>query len=528
MNFLSKIRPSRALVYAIVSGILVATSYIPFPAWALFFCLCPLWITLLREDNPKKVFLYSWITTIVFTLIGFHWIPEPIVEFGHMPFFVGLAGLVLFAVFSNLHIPLAAVLALLFRKRLSLSSTQYLFTLALLTALFEKLGPQVFPWYFGYSWFYGDFPAYQLADIIGVTGLSTIALLLNAWVLNIYLNIKNRAYFKKQVTYLVLFFSAINLWGMYKAHKWSKTDSEIKVLVVQPNIGNQEKQWEIFGHSFKSKTIGKHFELTNKELHTKPDFILWPETSIPEFLEERFHKTSNVRQVLNYIKEIGVPVITGGFTENKETQKQSNALFSFDKQGAIQGVYKKHILLAFGEYLPFSEFFPSLLKLLPTIADFERGIGPHTITTTLNDETDLKIGPQICYEGLHPWFTAGLVEDGADILINVTNDSWFGHTFESYQHLYMTLMRSVEFRRPMVRATNTGISAVIAANGKILELSPQKKEWAKTVTVPYLKNAPQTFYSKFIYFDHFAVVVALIALLKLYKLSRWRDLFKKW
>src|SRR5690606_31224810 len=113
MTFLSKLKPSRGLIYSLLSGILVATSYIPFPAWALFFCLCPLWSVLIKEDNPKKIFLYSWVTTVVFTTIGFHWIPHTIVEFGHMPFYVGLIGLLLFAAFSNLHIPLAAVLWLL-------------------------------------------------------------------------------------------------------------------------------------------------------------------------------------------------------------------------------------------------------------------------------------------------------------------------------------------------------------------------------------------------------------------------------
>ncbi len=524
MNFLTKLTTRKAVTYSVLSGVLVATSYIPFPAWALFFCLCPLLRVLLQEDNPKRVFFYSWLTAFIFTSIGFHWIPHTIVEFGHMPLYVGLIGLFLFAAISNLHIPLASVLWFFLHKRLSLSTTKSVFVFALLIAILENISPQIFPWYFGYSWFYGDFPVYQLADIIGVTGLSTLALLINAWLFVIYINIKDRGFFKKQVTYFILFFSVINLWGMYKAHMWSKTDSEFKALIVQPNIGNQEKQWEIFGSSFKSKTIEKHFELTNKELSSNPDFIVWPETSIPEFLEPRFHQTANVKAVLNYIKSNQIPVLTGAFTENEKTLQQSNAIFAFDGDANITGIYKKHLLLAFGEYLPFSNYFPALLKLFPTIADFERGVGPHTLSLELPNSEELKVGPQICYEGLHPWFTQGLVQDNADIFVNVTNDSWFGHTFEPYQHLYMTLMRSIEFRRPMVRATNTGISAVITADGTILEMSPQKQEWAKTITVPYLKNAPRSLYSKFIYFDHFAVMVALICILQLYRRETWRKL----
>lgn len=523
MNFLAHFRLSRATKMAILSGVLFATSYIPFPPWAIFFCLCPLWSVLLKEESPKKIFFYSWLTTFVFTVIGFHWIPTPVVEFGHMPYIVGLLGLFAFATFSNLHFPLAALVWSQCNKKFSLTPTKSIFVLALLTALFEKLNPQIFPWYFGYPWFYGDFPAYQLADTIGVTGLSSLTLIINAWILYIYINIKDRPLFKKQVTYFVLFFAAINLIGLYKKHAWEKTDAEVKVLMVQPNIGNQEKQWEIFGPEFKAKTIQTHLDLTTPELANNPDVVIWPETSIPEFLQPRFYHLKSVRQVLNYVKEQKINLFTGAFTEDIKSRKQSNAVFTFDATGKNTGFYQKHILLAFGEYLPFSDYFPFLLKLFPTVADFERGSGPKVLPITKpGTGVEVNLGPQICYEGLHPWFSKGLEDAGADIFVNVTNDSWFGHTFESYQHLYMTLMRSIEFRRPMVRVTNTGISAVMSANGKMIEMSPQKKPWAKTVTVPYLSNAPKTFYSRFLYFDYFAVILALVYLLKLYRVKDWK------
>lgn len=531
MTFFSRLTSfftlSKPLRLCIFSGIMFGTSYIPFPPWALFFSLCPLWCVLLKETSLKKIFFYSWLTPFVFTIIGFHWIPYTIMEFGHMPAFAGVIGLIAFASFTNLHFPLAALVWYRLNQKLSFSQGKSIFVLALLTAFFEKLNPQIFPWYFGYSWFYGDFPAYQLADTIGVTGLSSLTLIINGWILYIYLNIKDRPVFKKQVTYFVLFFAIINAIGLYKQHVWEKTDTEIKALMVQPNIGNQEKQWEIFGPEFKSKTVQKHFDLTTPELVNKPDVIIWPETSIPEFMEPRFYRVKAVKSVLNYVKSNQINLFTGAFTEDSRTRRQSNAIFTFDTTGKNTGVYQKHILLAFGEYLPFSDHFPFLLKLLPTIADFERGVGPHVLSITKPQTSEeVQLGPQICYEGLHPWFSKGLVDDGADIFVNITNDSWFGHTFESYQHLYMTLMRSVEFRRPMIRVTNTGISSVILASGKVIEISPQKQEWAKTVVVPYLKNAPKTIYSRFLYFDYFAVILALIYLLKLYKLKPYK--LKRW
>ena len=107
------------------------------------------------------------------------------------------------------------------------------------------------------------------------------------------------------------------------------------------------------------------------------------------------------------------------------------------------------------------------------------------------------MGPQICYEGLFPGFSRGLADQGAQIFVNVTNDSWFGTLAEPYQHLFMTLARGIEFRRPVVRATNTGISAAMRADGTLLELSPLHTEWTHTYEIPYRMEPRPTFYQEY-------------------------------
>src|SRR5690606_6764599 len=109
-----------------------------------------------KDESPYRVFFIAWLTPFIFTLIGFHWIPTPIMEFGHMPAIVGILGLVAFSAVSNLHIPFAAVIWHRLNKNLSLSQGQSIFALALLISFLEKLNPQIFPWYFGYPWFYGE------------------------------------------------------------------------------------------------------------------------------------------------------------------------------------------------------------------------------------------------------------------------------------------------------------------------------------------------------------------------------------
>lgn len=499
---------SKSMQFSLFSGLMIGTSYIPFPPWALFFCLTPLWSQYLKETSYKKIFLMGWITQFVLAIVGFHWIPHTITEFGHLPRFVGFLGLMAFAAFTNLHIPLAGVAWLYLKKKnLVVGRLQNLICIAVLTALFEKLNPQIFPWHMGYPWLYGSMPGYQIADVIGFTGLSTLTYLINAWVLLAVLSLKeNRAQFRKYAGSLILVFCAINLLGLYQKYKWNHFDSSLKVMAVQPNIGNQEKQFDIYGPRFKTQVIQKHFKLTEQELqNSKPDLIIWPETSIPEYLDPYFYSQINVENVLNFIRKHQTPVLTGAYTHNLKTFQDSNSIFLFNGNAEPIGLYKKHLLLAFGEYLPLSDYFPSLLLMLPTVANFERGIGP-----TILELGDVKIGPQICYEGLHPWFTDNLSNQGADILVNITNDSWFGHTFESSQHLFMTLARSIEVRRPMVRVTNTGISTAILANGQILEFSPQKQEWAHTFDIQYLKNAPETLFAIFPYIDILSCLALLL------------------
>jgi len=103
----------------------------------------------------------------------------------------------------------------------------------------------------------------------------------------------------------------------------------------------------------------------------------------------------------------------------------------------------------------------------------------------------MKLGAQICYEGCLTDFHVGLAQQGAQIIVNSTNDSWYPDWNEPYQHLYMTLARAVETRRPLVRSTNTGVSTAILASGEILQFSPRGQEWTHVFEIPYWKNPSQ-------------------------------------
>ncbi|OGE22933.1 MAG: apolipoprotein N-acyltransferase, partial [Candidatus Dadabacteria bacterium RBG_19FT_COMBO_40_33] len=141
-----------------------------------------------------------------------------------------------------------------------------------------------------------------------------------------------------------------------------------------------------------------------------------------------------------------------------------NTAFLTDPQGRILGRYNKIKLLLFGEYLPFTKYISALKKISPASGDFTPGSNLEILEIK---EKGIKIAPLICYEDIIPSFSRKFVENGANLLVNITNDAWFGKSFEPYQHLSFSIPRAVETRRFLARATNTGISAIIDSVGRV-------------------------------------------------------------
>jgi apolipoprotein N-acyltransferase len=268
---------------------------------------------------------------------------------------------------------------------------------------------------------------------------------------------------------------------------------------VQGNIGNYEKLMSELRHNFGFHVVQKYLDLSREGLSSHPDseILLWPETAFPLRLDKPLLKDNLQAQVRRFLNESGIPLLTGAYSREPLENQVYNGFFALDgSSDELPPPYRKSILLAFGETFPFSEYLPYTDKLFPNQGSFGRGAGPSVIPVRLADR-ELRVGPQICYEGLYPWFSAGLAGKKAQIFVNVTNDSWFGTTFEPHQHLYMTLARAIEFRRPLIRSTNTGITTAILASGEIQQKSPIGKEWTGTFKIPYMTNPSHTFYEKY-------------------------------
>jgi apolipoprotein N-acyltransferase len=524
-----------ALVASIVTGLCIGTSYIPFPPWAILFGLVPLALQWVRMSSPENLdastslraklrsaFFVGWLAQFILNLIGFHWIAYTAVEFGHFPWWAGVLVLIAFASIAHLYYGLAGVglvaLAWHFRKLQKrgrvLGDRSRLAAGFLLFALIESLWPSIFPWHLGYTWLWMDWPGAQFADVIGFEGLNLVTLLANALFALAWLTRHqggSRLHAARWAGAAMSVFLLIQLLGLGRSEPWKQASQSLKVLAIQGNVGNYDKLIAEHNADFARPLAEKYTRLSAHALdrHPEAQLLIWPETAVPGFLENEFRTEAVGQIVRQFVKTRGVPVVTGAYSFDRASKTSYNGFFVLDQDGEItQTAYRKSILIPFGERFPFSDIIPYQKWLFPGLGSFGPGPGP-----TAMNVVGIQWGPQICLESLYPWFTAGLAKKGAQVISNVTNDSWFGKHFEPYQHLYMTLARAIEVRRPLVRSTNTGITTVILADGKILPWSPIDKEWFELYEVPYQKSPALTIYTHIAGYSPWLLSLALLALM---------------
>ncbi len=553
----------------LLSALLLATSYIPFPPYTLFFCYVPLWLFALRQKRLLPLLKGAWLCQFFATLLGFHWLAYTFREFGFFSWPLSVLGLIGFACFANLHIPIALGLWSCSQRFLSTfceakkppSSlpTQKghkgergwlgLFLLPLYSALSMQYYPMIFEWHYGYSWFYAGWPAAQTAEIWGFRFLNTLTLFFNFLGLYVFLKApKPLLTFKKQAFWQVgawcrelragwptfhrrwgpglyalalglLLFAFLNLVGLGLKNRWPDPDQKARVLIIQPNTENLSAVYRRSKKDPRAQALSQLMEETDRFFKAGPppqdlDFILWPEGAYPYRIRHN-EGTAWDSFASRQAKKWQTTLLLSATGESP--QGITNSLFAFNKEGQlIQPPYHKTILLVFGEYLP-GEKWLNWSQWLPYYSrSFKRGEGQYK---TMALSSGLRLGFQICYESLFDFFTRELAQEKAQILINVTNDSWYGRGLEPYQHLYMTLPRAIEVRRPLIRGTNTGFSAVISAKGEILKKSALYKKDSWIQEVPYYSGDRQSLWTSWGYYINTGFLWGLFCLVFLYALS---------
>ena len=253
-------------------------------------------------------------------------------------------------------------------------------------------------------------------------------------------------------------------YGYYQIYRTPDTEQRtpIKISVIQGNIP-QAIKWD---KSARENILKEYLRLSRSSSLDKPDLIIWPESGLPGALEKDPYLKKNLKA---FVRHIRIPLLVG--TISLDEDKYYNSAILISKQGKFIQRYDKLHLVPFGEYIPLRRIFPFLETVVP-IGDFTSG-KEYTVflhETQSRKQKALHFSVLICFEDIFAQISRQFVKKGADFLINITNDAWFGNTSSPYQHLQASVFRAVENGVYLVRAANTGISGFITPEGRIYPL----------------------------------------------------------
>jgi apolipoprotein N-acyltransferase len=492
-----------SILLSILSGLLLTAG---FPKPAMFYLS---WVALLpllyaiQGKTGKRAFALGFICGMVHSWTCLLWIHHAIYNYGG--FSPVLSFLVLFVLCCTMAV-YPAVFALM-AQRWERVPLLYVFGLPFVWVALEWARAHAisgFPWAnLGYT----QTPLntlIQIADITGVYGISWLVVLGNTVIFGFVRNFSRRS----GVAVLAACIVAVLVYGSWRTGQIGAMQNgsvSLNVGVIQGNIAQNQK-WD---PAFEAETVNRYAllseECVNKE--PAPDILVWPESAMPFFygLDENLSP-----EVDHIVKQTGKPLLFGsiGVTSVEGKMRLLNRAYLLDERAMLNGAYAKQHLVPFGEYIPYS----NLLFFIHHIAaagsmDFVPGreTGPLLFR-------GLPMGVLICYEAIFPQIARESVRKGARILINITNDAWYGDTGGPYQHLEISRWRAIEFHVPLVRAANTGISAMFDATGHECGRLALNKGGFLTCTVhpmPYL-----SFYADygdlFAWFCVFASLCALI------------------
>ncbi len=473
-----------ALVYALLSGVLLVLSFptVGHPALS-WVALVPLVVATGRAPSAFVAWRLGLVTGLVHFGGMIYWIPAVMVTFGGLP--TAVAWLV--------HAALVGYLALF----------PSLFALALWT-VGQRLGARAMLWtpvfwvtselgrlhlFTGFPWELLGYsqaavlPVAQLASVTGVLGLSALVALVNGSLAFAAVADCRRRWFPLAVTLGVVAVGVGVGMARLAASDLLRSGTATRVAAVQGNTLQDEK-WD---PELAQRNLRRYLDLTEMAADAGASLVVWPEASTP-FVFESDRRAEQIRALA---RERQVHLLFGTTDvaprsplRPSEPAGYYNAVVMLDPQGETAGVYRKQHLVPWGEYVPLSDLLFFVSPLVQNVGGFSAG----DRATTLPFD-GAAVGTAICYEIIYPGLVRELAVEGSHLLTTVTNDAWFGRTAAPHQHLQMASLRAIEQGRFLVRAANTGISAVIDPYGRILDRSPLFEEALIVADVRLLEHA---------------------------------------
>ncbi len=426
-----------------------------------FACLVPLLVLSTTAADSRQAARRGFFAGTLANLLLVYWIAYTIAVPGNLGWFLGGLAAFFVAAYLAVYVSLAAAFAHRVRRRFGLAGL-WLFPAAWVcleygrSTLFSG-----FPWLLlGYS-LSGHALLRQAADLAGVYGLGFLLATANVCLYGAGAKaaLGTRGGILPRLAGAVAVVAFLLAYGSVgKATDGpGNTGDTVRVGIAQGNI-DQSVKWD---PDHQKETLGVYRAMTEEAGQDGSEVVVWPETAAPFFYGWEPELSPAVDAVA---QENRVPLIFGApWFDPSGGGRYFNSVFLLGADGIAQGRYDKRHLVPFGEYIPLRRLLFFLRKLTEGEEDFSAGKGPALFTVR-----GKPVGATVCYEAIFPAIVRASVREGATWLVNVTNDAWFGDTAAPHQHLAMARMRSVEFRRPLVRAANSGISAIIDERGEIV------------------------------------------------------------
>ncbi|MCM2322433.1 MAG: apolipoprotein N-acyltransferase [Oligoflexia bacterium] len=540
----------------LLSAFLLVASFPPWDfAFLAWFALVPWLLAVHRAPRMKEAFLQGIWLSFLMGLGGFFWVASVLHQFGGLPWPLSILGLLLFSLACQPQFLLFPFLIRLLEpvrkaeERL-LARLAFAMLLALAYTGLDWGLPKLFADTLGHA-FYEAPRLRQLADLGGAHLITFLVFLVNDTLTHLVRKARTPAsgiagpasrkllVLAPEALLSLALCAAGLVYGQLRG-------AEIRALVasapvsahaaaIQGNIGDFDKIASERGvRGAAEKVLATYFSLSDRALSMehKPDFLVWPETAYPSTFrtpntaDELFRD----QKVEAFIRDRNVPLLFGGYDrwQGKDfnalfvlTPKAEPALASLSSSGDLQ-IYRKNVLLLFGEYIPGSEYIKPLRDAFPQVGNFGRGLGPELVQVPVErlPGGTLKTGPIICYEALFPSYVIGAARKGSQLILNITNDSWFGPFGEPQLHLALVTFRSLETRLPQLRSTNTGISALVLPDGTITEPTPMGEPAVLNVAIPVYEPIPTLMKTWGDWFGAFALLATAGGLLAIYRARR--------
>ena len=479
----------RRLGGALASGLLLAAAFPRLDqGYLAWFALVPL-LAAVRGLAPRKAAGYGWITGFVFFLVTISWVPDTISNFTAISPMLAKAILVLMA-------GSAAYSHALFAFSLewvAAAGVSRMLAAPVVWVILEWMRCFVvaeFPWnLLGYS----QVPYLaltQAADLGGIYLISAVLVLANAALADALAawrghNRAGRSAGARLALAVVcpVLLLAYGTWRLTALHEIPYTGS-LRVGITQGNIA-QDQKWDA---ELAERIFATYVRLTGQAAAAGAQLVVWPEAALPFYIQ----RDMRAAQLTHIARDHGIDLLVGApGLEDRDGAgfKDYNQAWLVRSGGEVEGPYDKMQLVPFGEYIPLYGLFGLVNIAVESVGQLGRG-SEYTIfhTTDLTPlgaaaEGAVPAAPRsarfatlICYEGIFPGLTRTFAAQGADFLVNISNDAWYGDTAAAEQHLIMAAMRSIENRLPLVRSTNTGISAFVSDEGRIGPTTPLFEE----------------------------------------------------